>query len=68
MASIAMLVSVLYQALPKSQFLILRLTKLPFVAYRHQRISDDWPIIMYNTRVHGSIQFAWNGAPLVDIR
>jgi hypothetical protein len=68
MASIAMLVSVLYQALPRSQFLINRLTKLPLVACRHQKISDDSPTIMYNTRVHGLLQFAWNEATLVDVR
>jgi len=68
MASIAMLGNALYQAPPMSQFLIHPLTKLPLVASRHQRISDDSPTIMYNTRVHGLIQFAWNEAPLVDIR
>ncbi len=68
MASIAMLVSVSYQALPRSQFLIHRLTKLLLVACRPQRISDDSPIIMYNTQVHELIRFAWNEAPLVDIR
>ena len=65
-----MLVNVLYQALPRSQFLIHQLNnfKLPLVACRHQRISDGSPTIMYNTQVHGLIQSAWNEAPLVDIR